>query len=199
LFLWGPAGTGKTHILRALITHLDRRRGKEASGPVIVTAAEAPPTFPDIQDLAAGASDSLELPAVVAVDDVDRLTEEYSSSLWILFNKMIRIGAPLMMASRKSPDEIFQSNPHLKTRITAGLVFQLDLPDDRTRLMIIDKMARDRNVRISQEVCRYLLTRKSRNIKEVEKLLDTLDKASLERKRPITLPLIKLLENDGVI
>jgi DnaA-homolog protein len=60
-------------------------------------------------------------------------------------------------------------------------------------------MARDKNVRISREVCAYLVSRKSRNVKELERLLDILDRASLELKRRITIPLAKTLEKDGLL
>ena len=76
-------------------------------------------------------------------------------------------------------------------------MLKLDVPNDSVRLLIVDKMARDRNIRISEDVCRYLVTRKSRNVKELERLLDILDQTSLELQRRITIPLVKLLEHQG--
>ena len=49
------------------------------------------------------------------------------------------------------------------------------------------------------KVIHYLITRKSRNIKELGGILDILDHASLELKRRITVPLIKMLEKEGTI
>jgi chromosomal replication initiation ATPase DnaA len=43
------------------------------------------------------------------------------------------------------------------------------------------------------------VSRKSRNVKELEGLLDILDRASLELKRRITIPLIKTLEKEGLL
>ena len=106
-------------------------------------------------------------------------------------------GAPLLATSEFAPESLFADNSHLKSRLLSGLVFALDLPDDRARLLIMDKMVSDRQIRVSPDVYSYLVRRKSRNIKELEKLFETLDAASLESKRRITIPFIKLLEKDG--
>jgi chromosomal replication initiation ATPase DnaA len=79
------------------------------------------------------------------------------------------------------------------------LVLELTPPEDPVRMLILDKMARDKNVRIPREVAGYLVTRKSRNIKELERIVDILDRKSLQLKRRITVPLIKLLEEDGLL
>jgi len=81
----------------------------------------------------------------------------------------------------------------------AGLVFGLKSPEDRARIMILDKMARDRNIRIAPDVTHYLVTHKSRSIGELAAIIEALDMASLQSKRRITVPLVKILEKDGMI
>ena len=133
------------------------------------------------------------------VDDAHLANEEDSAHLWSLSNKLTRSGAPLILAARTPPEEIFPANAHLRSRIVSGLILALEPPEDPIRMLIVDKMARDKNVRISREVCAYLVSRKSRNVKELERLLDILDRASLELKRRITIPLAKALEKDGLL
>jgi chromosomal replication initiation ATPase DnaA len=65
--------------------------------------------------------------------------------------------------------------------------------------MILDKMARDINVRIAPDVTHYLVTHKSRNVSELARILEALDTVSLQLKRRITLPIVKLLEKEGRI
>lgn len=143
-----------------------------------------------------GSVESLE---AVAVDDVHLMDAEEAKMLWTLSNKLTRTGAPLLMASLFSPDELFLHDEHLRSRIVSGLVLQLEPPEDAVRMLILDKMAGDKNVRISREVAGYLVTRKSRNVKELQKLVDVLDQTSLQLKRRITVPLIKMLEKEGVL
>jgi DnaA family protein len=199
LFLYGPPGTGKTHILRALAADLQSAFGGHRSNAVILEASQRD-GCPQLDQLLTGAgAENLDKAAAVALDDVHLFTDHDRVSLWTLSNMLRRTATPLLMAAQGSPDELFPSNPHLLSRMCAGLVLRLDHPEDNVRMLIMDKIARDKNVRVSPDVFRYLLSRKPRNIKDLENVLDVLDAASLERKRRITLPFVKLLETEGII
>lgn len=197
ILLHGPAGTGKTHVLNAVTESLAQKSGTATS--VRVFSMEEPQKrFAALEELISqeGSVESLE---AVAVDDVHLMDAEEAKMLWTLSNKLTRTGAPLLMASLFSPDELFLHDEHLRSRIVSGLVLQLEPPEDAVRMLILDKMAGDKNVRISREVAGYLVTRKSRNVKELQKLVDVLDQTSLQLKRRITVPLIKMLEKEGVL
>lgn len=199
LFLHGPPGTGKTHILHAIASVLDERFGSQGRSIKFVSVSDDPPRFPELKTMVSDVQDDLQHFWGVVVDDAHLIGEEHSAHLWSLSNKLTRSGAPLILAARVPPDEIFPDNAHLRSRIVSGLVLSLEPPEDPIRMLIVDKMARDKNVRISHEVCAYLVSRKSRNVKELEKLLDILDRASLELKRRITIPLAKTLEREGLL
>ncbi len=199
LFLYGPPGTGKTHILHATGSLIAHRKGCADSHVRVISAHGGADSFAGLEEIVSGPDEGQTDVCVVTVDDIHLLPLDRWTQLWSLWNKTTRWGCPLMMASRSAPTEVFQDDPHLTTRVTSGLVFRLDPPEDQIRLLILDKMARDRHVRISRDVCNYLVTRKSRNVKELEKLLDLLDRTSLELKRRITLPLIKIMEQEGVM
>jgi DnaA-homolog protein len=199
LFLYGSPGTGKTHILSALTAMLGKSALKQPGWVTIIDAEDEPPNFPQLARLIAlDEAEFLRLTAV-AVDDVHRISGEDRAHFWNLCNKLNRSGAALLMASRVSPEETFRDDPHLSSRIASGLVFCLEPPADPVRVLILDKMARDRNLRVSPDVGTYLVTRKSRNVKELGHLMEILDRASLRLKRRITLPLIKDLEREGAL
>lgn len=199
LFLYGPPGTGKTHILHATGDLVARCKGRRGAAVRFISAQDDGASFAGLEELVSGPDEVQTDVCCVAVDDVHMLPLDRWTQLWSLWNKTTRWGCPLMMASRSAATEVFQDDQHLSTRVTSGLVFRLDPPEDHIRMLILDKMARDRHVRISRDVCNYLVTRKSRNVKELEKILDILDRTSLELKRRITLPLIKILEQEGVM
>jgi chromosomal replication initiation ATPase DnaA len=199
LFLHGPQGTGKTHLLRALTSLLDTRSPEKKLGAVFAEPHGTPPRFPDLEQTVSTAEDPSRHACVLAVDDAHLLSERDTAALWTLWNQLTRVGTPLILASRLPPIETFPENEHLRSRVTAGLVFELAPPEDHARMLIVDKIARDKNVRIPQEVSRYLVTRKSRNIKELERLVELLDHASLEMRRRITLPLVRMLEDEKLL
>jgi len=199
LYLHGPAGTGKTHILNALASMLAEPSVKGHGGVKMTEPEGEPPIFPQLARLVAlDETEFLQLKAV-SVDDVHLISGEDRAHFWNLFNKLNRSGAALIMTSRVPPEAMFPDDPHLSSRIASGLVFCLDPPADPVRVLILDKMARDRNLRVSPDVGTYLVTRKSRNVKELGKLMEILDKASLQLKRRITLPLVKQLEREGAL
>ena len=199
LFLYGAGGTGKTHILHAMASSLRERLGTNGGLVKLISHSGNGANFPDLEHLVTTHESDPGQTRAVLVDDVHLMDSRHRTHLWNLSNKLARSGAPLVMASRVPPDEIFEDDPHMKSRITAGLVLRLEPPEDSVRVMILDKMARDKNVRISQDVTNYLVTRKSRNVNDLARLLDILDHSSLELQRRITLPLIKLLEKQGVL
>jgi len=199
LFIHGPAGTGKTHMLHALAALLETTFSAEKLTVTFVTAGGGPTDLESFEKLATEDDAAVTGVCGVTVDDVHLLDGEKSTHLWNLFNRLTRVGIPMVLASAVPPEEVFAHDPHVQSRITSGLVFRLDPPDDAIRMLILDKLAADRHVRIGPEVCRYLVTRKSRNVKELNRIFDTLDRVSLESKRRITLPFVKLLEAQGLL
>jgi len=199
LFLYGDHGTGKTHIIRALTNLLRLEAEGSGSTVLLIETVGWPPTFPDLQRFISENAHERQSVFAALIDDVHLIEGDDTSHLWNLSNKLTRSGAPLLMGSRTPVEETFSDNPHLQSRIKSGLVFRLEPPEDAIRMVIVDKLARDRNVRVSREVIHYLISRKSRNIKELAGILDVLDHTSLEHKRRITVPLIKMLEREGTI
>lgn len=196
LFLHGAPGTGKTHLLHALATFLEDLFQAEGLRVELIDAKDQASAVTELEKLLSDESAFAHLCAV-AVDDVHEVHGQAAAHLWSLSNKLTRSGAALLIGSRKPPEETFPTDPHLTSRITSGLVLHLDPPDDAIRVLIIDKMARDRSIRISPDVSHYLLTRKSRNINDLNRIMDILDEASLRFKRRITVPFIKTLEKSG--
>ncbi|MBM4328673.1 MAG: hypothetical protein FJ118_16090 [Deltaproteobacteria bacterium] len=197
LYIYGPAGAGKTHILRAAATLFEARASEDGPAMEYLAASGPEIEFPELRDLLSQFDDLA--PRGVAVDDVHLLGDDGRTHLWTLSNKLTRAGLPLMLASLRSPEEVFGANQHLISRVHAGLVFHLEPPSDGIRLLILDKMARDRNVRLSPDVSRYLVSRKSRNVNELNAILDLLDQASLQQGRRITIPFVRSLERSSLL
>jgi DnaA family protein len=155
VFLWGPGGSGKTHLLRAF------------------SAA------------AAGAKRD-----AVAVDDVARLSESEQTALFDTCNRLRAAGGALV-ASAEAPPVRLALRADLRTRLASGIVLQLHLLSDAEKAAALSAHAAGRGMSLDREMVAYLLSHFERDMGTQIALVDALDRYSLERKRPITLPLLK--------
>jgi len=155
VFLWGPGGCGKTHLLRAF---------SEAAGTAMREAA--------------------------AVDDVARLGEAQQVALFDLCNRLRASGGALA-ASAVAPPAQLSLRPDLRSRLASGIVLQLHPLSDADKADALAAHASERGMALDRELIAYLLSHFDRDMGTQIALLDALDRYSLQRKRPVTLPLLK--------
>ncbi len=83
--------------------------------------------------------------------------------------------------------------PELKTRLGWGLVFQLYGLDDAEKRDALAQYAETLGFRLDPQVADYLLSHTARDMQSLLRVLEALDRFSLETRRPITLPLLRQL------
>lgn len=181
LYLYGETGSGKTHLLHAV--------GKQLCGETyrIIRPAELVEwSEVDLLDRFADQS-------VLLVDNLDDFPAGLRTALWELFNCYHLTGRPVAMAGRRPPRELLNLDDHLISRLLWGLVANLDVSDDHSRLMLLAKLAADRQVLLPEEVAHWLLTILPRNVGSLVSACDLLYRAALQQKRKITLRLAREL------
>jgi len=177
LYLWGRPGSGRSHLLKGMVTAL-RRAGTAA---VYISCAAG--TWP---------ADGLERVECVALDDVDRLDEEGQIAAFDLYNALReREGA--LLAGGAAPPVQLKLREDLVTRLAWGLVYQVHALSDEEKAGALADYAAERGFQLLPEVCDYLLTRSNRDLPSLLATLDALDRYSLETKRPVTVPLVREL------
>jgi DnaA family protein len=172
VFLWGLSGSGKTHLLRGF-----------------AGAAGAKGTAAYIQAANAdwARAGGLE---VAAVDDVSRLDDSGQIALFDLCNRL-RVSGGALAASGEAPPARLALRADLRSRLASGIVLQLHPLSDEDKAAALYAHAAGRGIALDGELIRYLLTHFDRDMGTQIAALDALDRYSLQRKRPITLPLLK--------
>ena len=181
LYVWGAPGSGRSHLLRATVA-MAREHGR----PTHLLAAE------DIDDGLPETADAL-----VAIDDVDQLSADAQIGLFNAFNRSRGNGQSLLLTGPAAPLGL-RLREDLRTRIGQCLIYEVQPLDDDSRATILATLAERRGLRLADEVVDFLLRHGRRELSSLLAVLDALDAASLERKRPITLPLLREMMQQGL-
>jgi DnaA family protein len=176
LYLWGAAGTGKTHLLQAL------RAAVQARGqPVGCFDAASPQPWhwsPDWR--------------WVIIDRCDMLDDVAQQAAFALFVEAASQAVQVAAAGRLPPVDL-PLRDDLKSRLGWGHVLALQPLDDEHTRSVLRLQARQRGLQMPGEVLDYLLSRFPRNLTDLMRLLDALDAFALVHGRHITIPLVRAL------
>jgi len=177
LFVWGPPGAGKSHLLRAAVA-VAAVRGVPAS--YIAATGMLLAIDPEV----------LAKQALVAVDAIDAAQAEAQGRLFTLFNVLKAAGGHFLAASR-APLATLPLREDLRTRLGWGLVYELVPLADADKPAALAAYARQRGFTLADEVIRYLLAHSRRDMTALLAALAALDRHSLATKRPITVPMLR--------
>ncbi len=185
VYLWGPAGSGKSHLLQALVGQAAEQGERCAYLSLQDSATAAPEYLRDLERL-----------ALVCIDDLDRIAGQphWEEALFHLYNRIRATTATrLVLTARSAPAEIPVALPDLRSRLGWGLVLKLTPLDDAARLTVLQQRAAARGMDLPREVGNYLLQRVSRDMGTLAEWLDRLDRSSLAAQRKLTIPFVRKL------
>ena len=126
----------------------------------------------------------------VAADDVARLGEAEQLVLFDLCNRL-RATKGALAASAEAPPAQLPLRADLRSRLASGIVLQLHPLGDADKAAALAAHAARRGIALDRELIAYLLSHFDRDMGTQIAMLDALDRYSLQRKRAITLPLLK--------
>lgn len=159
IYLWGAAGSGKSHLLQACID--------------VAHACHQPLT---------------------AVDDVHLMTDDAQIALFNTYNQLrdhADAGA-LIVAGEAAPVQMGLRDD-LATRLSWGLVYQLQPLTDEEKAEALRKHAAERGMRLPDEVVDYCLSHLRRDLPTLMATLAALDEWSLTAQKPVTVPMLRKL------
>ncbi|MDO5103120.1 MAG: DnaA/Hda family protein [Lautropia sp.] len=154
IYVWGPAGSGKSHLAQAL--------------------------------------ENLRCPRLMVVDDVNRYSKERQRTLFHRFNELVdKPDHALVVFGDQPPAHLKKMLPELVSRLSWGMVFGLSPLDDEALADALAQTAKERGLIFGTDLSTYLLRHTRRDMASLKAILDGLDRLTLERKRPLTLPLLR--------
>jgi chromosomal replication initiation ATPase DnaA len=164
--LWGPTGSGKTHLAQIW-------RG--ASGALPIAAGEL--TSEVVAGLAAGGA--------FLLDDADQAVG--GAGLFHLINFVHQTSGWLLMTGREAPPRWRTLVPDLHSRLTAVPGAALEAPDEALLARVLLKLFADRQLKLPEALIGYLAPRLERSFAEAERIVVLIDELALQQKRNISV------------
>ena len=176
LFIYGPSGLGKTHLLNAIkieiqknhpdfnIVYVDCEKFTNETITAIKTA-----TMEQFRQRYRKAD-------VLLIDDIQFLAgkESTQEEFFHTFNTLQTQGKQIILTSDKPPKEMETLEERIRSRFEWGLMADIGTPDYETRMAILRKKAETDNFDIDDDILNYIASNISSNIRELEGALNKL-------------------------
>jgi DnaA-homolog protein len=185
MHIWGASGCGKTHVLQATCHLAQAHHLRFAYFSVKDHSSLTPAVLNGLEDL-----------DMVCLDDVDIIAghTEWETALFTLCERMKACRGLLIITTVAAPSAMAFRLPDLLSRLRAGPVYQMTSLDDEGKHAALRLRAANRGIEITDDVSEYLLRRYPRDMKILFALLERIDQTSLQKKRRVTIPLIREME-----
>lgn len=182
LYLHGEPGHGRSHLLAALCAEAEHQGLTTVLLPLSELCHDEPVML-----------SGLEGQDLIACDDIEAIAgnQAWEEALFHLFNRARMARCRQVFSAAHIPAQCGIRLPDLVSRLAQAPVWGLGLPDDSSRLALVEASARRRGLVMEADVMRYLVLRAPREPGRLLALLEHLDRGALVAGRRLTIPFIR--------
>ncbi len=191
LFIYGPSGLGKTHLLHAI------------ARDILKVNPRFPLAYVSAQQFAedfVGALQNNRIEqfrraqrsvAVWLVDDIQFIAgkDKTQEEIFHTFNYLHSLGKQIVLTSDRPPRDLYLMDERLRSRFEAGLVADVQMPDTETRCAILLKKAEQERVDLEASVAMFLAESVPGNIRVLEGALTKLAAQASVETCPLNMEL----------
>ena len=172
--IYGPSGCGKTHL-----SHIYQQSNNSLFFSSIAS-----------QDIRLAEKNKSFI-----LDDFSPGNNYPSETVMHFLNEVKYNSGSVLILSKKSAHEMDWGLPDLNSRLRSLMTCKIELPDDILLYTLLIKYADEKKIILNDKQCIYILDRVERNFETIIKVIDHLDRFSLETKKKITLNMINNIIN----
>ena len=189
LFLYGPSGLGKTHLLHAITNRI--LKNKPDTNIVYVTGENF--TIQLIKSISQKKTEEFRNKYrnadVLLIDDIQFIAgrETTQEEIFHTFNALYEESRQIIFTSDRPAKDIKHLEERLKTRFNWGLTPDITPPDYELRAAIVKKKASQRGIELSNEIVNLLAENITENIRELEGAVRKLAALKMLSDKAITL------------
>ncbi|MCB9027168.1 MAG: chromosomal replication initiator protein DnaA [Bdellovibrionaceae bacterium] len=194
LFICGPTGMGKTHLLNAVGNYI-----RDNFPHLKISYLSAEKFLNEcISSIRRNEMDKFRKKYrhncdVLLIDDVQILGrgQAVQEEFFYTLNEFFDNGQQVVVASDRMPKDIIGLEDRIRTRLEWGLIADIQMPDIETRVAILKYKAERRGIRLPNEVVSYIARISKRSIRELEGNLNKVKMFSELQGLSISLDLVK--------
>ena len=170
LFIYGPSGLGKTHLLHAIKFEVAKNH---PDFNIVYVDCEVF-TNEIIEAVKNGTTElfrqKYRLADVLLIDDIQFLAgkESTQEEFFHTFNTLHNAGKQIVIASDRPAKEIKSLEERLRTRFEWGLTADIQPPDFETRVAIVKRKAELLKLDVPDDVADYIANHLKQNIRQLE-------------------------------
>lgn len=200
LFVYGPTGLGKTHLIQATGNKI---QSEYENLNIFYTSSEK-----FSQDYVNALKNNTIINFknkyrsydVLIMDDIQFFSgkEKLQEELFHLFNILYDKGKQIIFSSDKHPNYIIGLEDRLRSRFSAGMIVDVTKPDYESRAALLKTKATQKKTAISDEVIDFLASNLEGNIRELEGILNAISIQTELRSRKISINEVKSLIKNNI-
>ena len=192
LYIYGGVGLGKTHLLNAIGLEL------QSDNKVMFISAERF-MYHFIKSIKkndmVNFKDFFRKSSIFIIDDIQfiRGKESLQEEFFHTFNSLIEKGSQIIISADRPPMKLDRVQERIKSRLSGGLIVDIDTPDLELKNKIIRKRLVDiqiqfkENIKISEEVINFISVESKTNIRELIGVLNRVIAFSRVHKKELTI------------
>lgn len=188
IYIWGDAGTGKTHLTQAS----SQIANNQHKSSICFSLTQQ---LPDSSLLI-----GLEKLDLVCFDNIEYIAGniEWEQAFFNFFNRHRDHNKHLLLTANAPPKFLSIQLPDLKSRMAWGLTLKLSALDDEQQLNALIFRANNLGFKIPLNVGQFIMSHYARDLPSIWLLLKQIEQATLVEKRRITIPFLKKIIADSI-
>ena len=195
LFIYGPSGLGKTHLMSAIVNEIKR---KNPAARVVYIKGD------DFTNQMIEALSKQEMYKfhekyrscdILLIDDIQFIAGKTSTQeeFFHTFNALYEEHKQIILTSDRPPKEMVTLEERIRSRFEQGLIVDIHQPDYELRLAILKNKAESMNLKIDDEVLAYIAERLHSNIRQLEGIIKRISATHLLDGAIINMDMIRSL------